>query len=55
METSFKPESDIGQLWGTFMKASIPPTKWAVMVSSLSEYSKECLPINNIQVKDNKR
>lgn len=33
----------IGHPWGTFMKASIPPTKWATIISSLSTYSNECL------------
>lgn len=37
------------------MKVSIPPTKCAVTVSSLSEYSKECLQLKRYYLNEEQR
>lgn len=42
-DTNFNGEADSGQPWEGFIKASIPPFMWAIINSSLSKYSNECL------------
>ena len=44
IEINFR--SDNGQYANILKKASIAPTKWATIISSLSKYSKECLQEN---------